>query len=58
MEEADEILERIDDVPFGKGEERVGLFAPIAFYIDRGNAFGGADDAEMPAGLGPQLPSM
>ena len=34
VEEAAEILEGIDDVPFGKGEEGVVELAPITLLID------------------------
>ena len=36
IEEAAEILEGIDDVPFGEGEEGVVQFAPVARLVDRG----------------------
>ncbi len=36
IEEAAEILEGIDDVPFGEGEEGVVQLAPIARLVDRG----------------------
>src|SRR5439155_3164578 len=40
VEEAAEILERIDDVPFGEGEEGIVQFAPVARLVDRGQGHG------------------
>ena len=36
MSEAAEILDGIDDIPFGKGEEGIVLFAAVALLVDRG----------------------
>ena len=42
VEEAAEILEGIDDIPFGEGEEGVVQFAPVARLVDRGQFTAGA----------------
>ena len=40
IEKTAEILEGVDDVPFGEGEERIVLLAPVALLVDRGQGRG------------------